>query len=129
MQCMVGRSPVARKSCSVSHLLYWFHSMASNCWLPALSIYICSAWIAAYCREDAWLFCPCEKTVACGFAHASFTLANVAKTKAPGNGHGHFTLVNCSQPTQICCVPTMGKVCGRFAIPCIRLSFILCFRH
>ena len=81
------RGLLARRSCSVSPSTVLVPmlpiQMASNCWLPAFKR-SCSAWIAAYCGEDAWLFRPCERTVARGFVHTCFTLANVAKPVLQG---------------------------------------------
>ena len=70
--------PLARKSCSVS---------PSTVLVPVLAVQTASnysAWIAAYRGEGAWLFRPCEKTVAHGSVRACFALANVAQQALQG---------------------------------------------
>ena len=47
----------------------------NNCWIPAFTVQCsCSAWFAVYRGKGMWLLCPCEKSVACGFVRACFTL-------------------------------------------------------
>ena len=84
MHCI---SSQARKSCSCLHLLYW-----SRCWPFKHGFeYSCSAWIAAYRGEGAWLFHPCEKTVARGFVRL---LRTCKCSQASTAGHpGVHTLI------------------------------------
>ena len=53
--------------------------MASNCWLPACERSY-SAWIGVYHGGGAWLFCPCERTVARESVHTWCMLGSHLQT-------------------------------------------------
>ena len=76
-------SSLARKSCLYFHLLYCSRCLPFE--RPILGFERgCSAGIAAYRGEGAWLFRPYEKIAARGFPLACFALANVAKPVLQG---------------------------------------------